>query len=214
MRTIQRIIRRCDLPVDYSKGFNPHMDISLAQPLPVGIYSEGEYLDMNLTEEIQATIIKDKLVENSPSGIKFIDVTQINEIPEKKILSSMAVIEAASYDIIIRYTNTKELEAEINVINALAEWNIIKKTKSGEKLTNIKPMMREMKYSIDNKTLFLDVLLSCGSRENLSAELFSSFIRISTNKTLEDSFTNIKRKDLYALKDDKLVNLTKYFTNC
>ena len=26
MRTIQRIIRRADLPIEYSKGFNPHME--------------------------------------------------------------------------------------------------------------------------------------------------------------------------------------------
>ena len=30
MRTIQRIVRRAELPVEYSKGFNPHMSLSLA----------------------------------------------------------------------------------------------------------------------------------------------------------------------------------------
>ena len=39
MRTIQRIIRRSGLPVEYSKGFNPHMALSIAQPLSVGVYS-------------------------------------------------------------------------------------------------------------------------------------------------------------------------------
>ena len=32
MRTIQRVIRRAALPIEYSKGFNPHMTISIAQP--------------------------------------------------------------------------------------------------------------------------------------------------------------------------------------
>ena len=33
MRTIQRIIKRSELPIEYSKGFNPHMAVSIAQPL-------------------------------------------------------------------------------------------------------------------------------------------------------------------------------------
>ena len=53
MRTIQRIIRRSGVPIEYSKGFNPHMALSLAQPLSVGVYSDGEYMDIVLTEEIK-----------------------------------------------------------------------------------------------------------------------------------------------------------------
>ena len=41
MRTIQRIIRRAELPVQYSQGFNPHIILSIAQPLSVGVYSKG-----------------------------------------------------------------------------------------------------------------------------------------------------------------------------
>ena len=50
MRTIQRIIKRSGLPVEYSKGFNPHMALSIAQPLSVGVYSDGEYLDLVLRD--------------------------------------------------------------------------------------------------------------------------------------------------------------------
>ncbi|MDZ5035507.1 TIGR03936 family radical SAM-associated protein, partial [Clostridium perfringens] len=46
MRTIQRVIRRADLPMEYSKGFNPHMALSIAQPLSVGVYSDAEYMDI------------------------------------------------------------------------------------------------------------------------------------------------------------------------
>ena len=37
MRTAQKIVRRAKLPVKYSKGFNPHMAMSIAQPLAVGM---------------------------------------------------------------------------------------------------------------------------------------------------------------------------------
>ena len=39
LKTIQKNIRRAGLPVEFSQGFNPHMNTSIAQPLSVGVYS-------------------------------------------------------------------------------------------------------------------------------------------------------------------------------
>ena len=63
MRTIQRIIRRSGVPIEYSKGFNPHMALSLAQPLSVGVYSDGEYMDIVLTEEMKVADLLARLNE-------------------------------------------------------------------------------------------------------------------------------------------------------
>lgn len=60
-RTLQRNFKRSGLPVEYSKGFNPHIIMSLAQPLAVGLYSKGEYLDVSFIEEEDENIIVDKL---------------------------------------------------------------------------------------------------------------------------------------------------------
>ena len=57
MRTLHKVVKRAALPVKYSKGFNPHMSISIAQPLSVGMYSCGEYMDVVLEEEIDKTIL-------------------------------------------------------------------------------------------------------------------------------------------------------------
>ena len=94
MRTIQRIIRRAGLPIQYSKGFNPHMDLSIAQPLSVGIYSSGEYMDIVLTEEIEELDIVNKLNKSAPSGIKVIKAVGIPLLPNtKKVPQAMALIE-------------------------------------------------------------------------------------------------------------------------
>ena len=53
LKTIQKNIRRAELPIEYSKGFNPHMSTSIAQPLSVGVYSCGEYMDMVLEREME-----------------------------------------------------------------------------------------------------------------------------------------------------------------
>ena len=54
MRYFQKAIRRSGLPIKYSEGFNPHQIMSFAAPLGVGITSEGEYMDIELREEVKS----------------------------------------------------------------------------------------------------------------------------------------------------------------
>ena len=51
MRYFQKVIRRSELPVCYSKGFNPHQIMSFAQPLGVGITSDGEFMEVDFEDE-------------------------------------------------------------------------------------------------------------------------------------------------------------------
>ena len=51
MRYFQKVIRRSELPVKYSLGFNPHQIMSFAQPLGVGITSDGEYMEVEFEDE-------------------------------------------------------------------------------------------------------------------------------------------------------------------
>ena len=44
LRHFQRIFRRADISVEYSKGFNPHMLIYFSSPLPLGLASKAEYV--------------------------------------------------------------------------------------------------------------------------------------------------------------------------
>ena len=53
----------------------------------------------------------------------------------------------------------------------------MKKTKKGEKLTDIKPFVKEFKYWIKDNELILNTLIATGSRENLSADPFSYLLK-------------------------------------
>ena len=48
MRYFQKLIRRAGIDIAYSEGFNPHQKLSFAQPLGVGMLSEGEYVDIEV----------------------------------------------------------------------------------------------------------------------------------------------------------------------
>ena len=45
-RTLMRAVLRAKLPVAYSEGFNPHMKLSLASALGVGVVSKSEFVEM------------------------------------------------------------------------------------------------------------------------------------------------------------------------
>ncbi|MDP4087649.1 MAG: TIGR03936 family radical SAM-associated protein [Bacillota bacterium] len=212
MRTIQRIVRRANLPAEYSKGFNPHMNLSLAQPLPVGIYSKGEYLDLVLTEEMEEEEIKCRLNENAPSGIRFSGVIKVPAAAEgeKKVGQIMALLDAAAYRVKIQYDNTSSLEGELDLLLKSQAWNTVKKSKSGEKEVDIKPLIKEFKYSIAGNTMVIEALLACGSRENLSPELFSEYIGANTSGVKKDSFVEIMREEMYTVEGKDFVSINSY----
>jgi radical SAM-linked protein len=211
MRTIQRIIRRAGLPIEYSKGFNPHMAISIAQPLSVGVYSIGEYMDVVFTEELDTNFILDKLNENSPNGVKFIDVVKVEKNENGKVPQSMAIIDGAKYIMKLKSTNNEESLKSIEELHALPQWNIIKKSKSGEKEVDIKPLIKEFNIISNKDALGFQVLVACGSRENLSASLLGDFIKENVKAIDKEAFIDIERIDMYAYKNNTLVPLNKFF---
>ena len=54
MRFFQKAIRRAHIPIAYTGGYSPHMIMSFANPLGIGITSEGEYFDIELKESISS----------------------------------------------------------------------------------------------------------------------------------------------------------------
>ena len=58
---IERAIRRAKLPVAYSEGFNPHMKFSFASALAVGVTSEAEVMDVELSRPVAQPEAWDRL---------------------------------------------------------------------------------------------------------------------------------------------------------
>lgn len=210
MRTIQRIVRRAGLPASYSKGFNPHMSLSLAQPLAVGVYSSGDYMDLELEEERDTEEIIEKLNESSPIGIKFLKAVKVISEDDRKLPQSMALLDAARYTIKIKSLQVEKATEEFKELIKMPEWVTSKKSKKGIKEVDIKPMIKELKYWNKDNELIINALISCGSRENLSAELLSSYISDNLKSSDKEAFIEISREEMYTLKNNKLVSLLNY----
>lgn len=211
LRTVQRVGKRSELPVEYSKGFNPHMAMVIAMPLSVGIYSDGDYIDLYLTEDIDCELVKNKLNENSATGIKFISVSKSPIFENvKRLPQAMALLDAASYEIKIKYNDIINLEEDIKAFIEKEEYITLKKAKKTEKLADIKPLILEFNYEIKENILELNILIRCGSRETLSPALLANYLKENTRGVNEDAFTEIRRIEMYGYKNEELVPLCEY----
>lgn len=209
MRTIQRMIRRSGLPVQYSRGFNPHINMSIAQPLSVGVYSCGEYMDISFEREMEEDEIIGRLNENAPVGLRILEVKPIKDNPDGKIFKSMAEVYAARYIIKIKYVDTSNLVSDMNELMERDVWKAMKKTKRGAAETNIKRFVKEMSYKLEDGILILDTVISCGSRDNLSAGLLADYIRKNTREFDRNAFIDIMRKEMYGMYNDELIPLIR-----
>ena len=52
MRYFQKVMRRAGIPIAFTGGYSPHMIMSFASPLGIGLTSEGEYVDIELAKPI------------------------------------------------------------------------------------------------------------------------------------------------------------------
>jgi len=73
MRAFQRAIRRADLPISYSQGFNPHMKVSWGQALKVGAASEAEEAILQLESWLKPEEVKLRLNKELPKGLAISD---------------------------------------------------------------------------------------------------------------------------------------------
>jgi radical SAM-linked protein len=76
----ERVIRRAELSLEYTQGFNPRPRMQFAAALPVGVTSDNEYLDAWLTERLDGLLPGDwidRLAATSPTGLRVYDITEV-----------------------------------------------------------------------------------------------------------------------------------------
>ncbi|MEO0078701.1 MAG: TIGR03960 family B12-binding radical SAM protein [candidate division WOR-3 bacterium] len=94
VRAFYRALRRSELPVAYTKGFAPKPMLSFGPPLPVGVVSAAEYLDLFSAYHYTGNIVRD-LSPFLPRGLR---LTAGRAIP-REAPSLGRIINLARYDV-------------------------------------------------------------------------------------------------------------------
>ena len=114
---MQRAIRRAKLPAAYSEGFNPHMKLSFASALSVGVTSDAEYMDLELAEDMTETEIAERLRPALPAGVRLLGLQVLVGKPK----ALMALTDEAEYEITVPLCGSFD-----DVLTALASFNAAK----------------------------------------------------------------------------------------
>ena len=73
-RSLERALRRAQVPMAYSAGFHPHPKISYANGAPTGAASEAEYFELALVEEVDPESVRVALDDALPTGLDILEV--------------------------------------------------------------------------------------------------------------------------------------------
>lgn len=172
---MSRALKRAQIPLWYTEGFNPHPYMSFSLPLSLGVESLCESVDLRIIGDITNDEIKNRLNNVLPQDIKIVDVYDDFRDNSEIVYS----------DYVYKF-EFKDNEAAFEKIkNVLSSDEIIalKKGKQGRKRvmkeTNIKSFIDKYSISIRNDVIVLNIRLLAGPKKNLNPSLlFDTIIRL------------------------------------
>ncbi len=163
VRTIGRTFRRAKLPVQYSQGFNPHMVMTVALPISVGVTSSGEYMEVALTCDVDPDELVAAINNAIPDGLTFLAAKKVGEgdIPLSRVASAVYRVDVAC-------NTVPDLDAFLNMPEILVE----KKTKKGVAIADIRPDILSICQTEPKEgvSLCYRMHLSAGNTRNLKPE--------------------------------------------
>ena len=201
-RTMERAFRRARLPLAFSEGFNPHPKFSFGSALAVGVTSEGEYLDIELREDLPVEEVRFRLEAALPSGLKLLEIKKLAKRGE----SLTAQINMARYVLEIpleKMVSQAQLEEAITAILSEPALTVARQGKKGQREVNIRDGIFNLKGKVGDNIVLLEMDLQTGSEGNVKPEEVLQILRDKGNIPL-GPFARLHRQGLFIRKDDRI----------
>lgn len=206
MRFFQKAIRKSGIDICYSEGFSPHMIMSFAAPLGVGVTSDGEYLDMEVHTSPSSKEAVAALNAVMPEGMEIVGYVQLDDHAK----TAMSVVSAADYE--LWYKQDYEMPEKIcefePLVNLLQEFFaepeqvlVTKKTKKSEKVMDLKQLVYDFKILPPQERFFgrpaFYLNVCTGSTDNVKPELVMEAFFDYLGLAFDPYAVQIHRKDVY-----------------
>jgi radical SAM-linked protein len=208
MKVFDRALRRSNISIAYSQGYNPHPQMVFGLPLSVGVTSNSEYADFEFPTCMQPDEFMERLNKQLPGGFRIVDAKV--KLTKDNIMASIA---GASYDVLVSASEKTGIDVLTEKIKEFLAKDVIiikKESKKGIRDMDIKPMI----YSLDIKEADKDIryenlfivtmLVSAGSVANLKPELLIFALDEELDKKIK--IIEINRTGLYISKGGRIIN--------
>lgn len=191
-RAMARALKRAEIPLWYTEGFNPHPYMNFSLPLSLGVESLCESVDIRLIENISCSEIKSRMNKVLPDDLKIIDVYD-NFRNSSEIVYSDYVYK-------FQFNDNEAAFEKIQAVLAADEILALKKGKQGRKRvfkeTDIKTFINKYNISIRDDLIILNIRLLAGQDKNLNPSLlFDTIIRLIDMDFIWKSISRISLLD-------------------
>jgi radical SAM-linked protein len=210
MRFFQKAIRRAEIDVAYTKGYSPHQIMSFAQPLSVGLESNGEYMDIEVNSIISCEDVKVRLNEASVPGIEILSVKLLPE----NAGNAMASVAAALYTVEFKEGRLPALfssdraEDALNTFMSKDEIIITKEGKAGQRNVNIRQgIYRFDIHALGTNDCYCTMLLDASSAGNVKPIQVITALLSDNGEELTENALLVTREDTFTRIEDKLVSM-------
>ncbi len=141
MNVFMRALLRSKLPAAWSEGFNPHLKVSFASALSVGVTSDCEYVDFELTAPINEPEVLKKLNAQLPKGAEILRLKKLRG----KVQPVMSLVDLSRYEIRLPFDKKYLDAAQISIknFNATPEINFTRITPKKTRELEIKKYIAE-----------------------------------------------------------------------
>lgn len=197
-RTVSRVLTRAQIPMWYTKGFNPHAKVTFALPLSVGAQSECEYIDLRIERDMPCEDILQRLNGELTDEMRVLDVY---DVPEG---SDFQQIAWASYCMDIRCAQADAALAEqVTAYLTASPVLMDKKSKSGVRQVDITAMIRDLRaVCVTDGHVRLEAVLSASGAEYLNPEYVITALKqrfgILSTDLMTESYSIVRTRVLLS----------------
>lgn len=193
-RALERAIRRAEIPVAKTRGFNPHLKFALAAALPVGAGSQAEYADFFLEEPMDVLEFARRLSGSLPPGV---ELMKVRAVPPGG-LSLEASVRAARYRVRVECDGSvraEEVEAVIGEILSLKEMAIERRGKKHHQ--DVRPLIHALNIlGLSGGNLEIGMVLGAGPKGSLRPEEVVEILGSKLGGRIRTDFATVEREDL------------------
>lgn len=154
MRMMERAMRRSELPVAYTEGFNPHMKIAYATALAVGVTSEDEYMDVEFCEPLSPQTAVEALAVKLPCGVRVLAGRTVN----KGASSLMAAVSGSLYTVTAScLAEAAAVETSISTFLNAAQVLFVKASPKKKREIDARALVRSLTAVVNDGTVQFDM---------------------------------------------------------
>ncbi len=192
----QRTLFQNKVDVKFSEGFNPHPRMSIAYPLPLGIESNSEYMEIYLNSKIDLKDFLIKMNERLPQGIKIVEAKYDDD---ESISNKVKSVVYAFKLLNTFYDKNKDIDIakELDKVNAMDIVEIERKRKKGKRRIFVKENAKDYLNRLELKDNAIYAYIKMSEQGSLKPALVFDILNNYTNITMDELDIDLERVGLY-----------------